>query len=103
MESQAEASIHARQAGSRPPVPLLSTKLSIPAPRAHLVPRSRLTARLDQDYRLALVVSPAGWGKSSVVSEWCAQTAPAPRSAAWISLDAGDNDPARFLLYLAAA
>lgn len=88
---------------SRSPIPLLTTKVTIPGQRAGIVPRTRLTDRLEQDYRLALVVAPAGWGKSSVVREWCAQSAAAAPSVAWISLDAGDNDSTRFLLYLAAA
>jgi LuxR family transcriptional regulator, maltose regulon positive regulatory protein len=82
---------------------LLTTKLSIPAPCAGLVSRPRLTERLEQASRLALVVAPAGWGKSSVVSEWCAQSAKEASSVAWVSLDASDNDPVRFLLYIAAA
>lgn len=85
------------------PVPLLATKLSSPAPRVGLVQRPRLTQRFQQDYRLALVVAPAGWGKSSVVSDWCSQQPESPRSVAWLSLDVGDNDPTRFLLYLSAA
>lgn len=89
------------QMESRQPIPLLDTKLSIPRPRAGLVHRSRLTERLNQECHLILVVASAGWGKSSVVCDWCAQQA--DNSVAWLSIDTGDNDPTRFLLYLAAA
>lgn len=89
-------------------IPLLSTKLAVPTPRGSLVSRPRLTDRLDHKstHCLTLVVAPAGWGKSSVISEWCKASRTAADdspSVAWVSLDAGDNDPARFLLYVAAA
>jgi LuxR family maltose regulon positive regulatory protein len=85
-----------------PVLPLLATKLACPPPSPTLVPRSRLTARLrDAAGRLVLVVAPAGSGKSSLVAEWCRERA--PRRVAWLSLDAGDNDPARFLRYVCAA
>src|SRR5262249_22557876 len=68
-----------------------------------LVARPRLTARLQPaaTSRLALVVAPAGSGKSSVVSQWCQEQAPG--RVAWLSLDASDNEPRRFLQYLCAA
>jgi LuxR family maltose regulon positive regulatory protein len=82
--------------------PLLATKLAIPTPSPRLVSRPRLTARLQQaDGRLVLVVAPAGSGKSSLVSQWCEQHG-ADR-VAWLSLDAYDNEPNRFLRYLCAA
>jgi len=90
-------------AAGAPSLPLLATKFAIPAPSAALVPRSRLTARLKPTptCRLALVVAPAGSGKSSVVSQWCHQNEETP--VAWLSLDANDNEPIRFLLYVSAA
>ncbi|HLV82016.1 MAG TPA: hypothetical protein VKT32_17130, partial [Chthonomonadaceae bacterium] len=65
----------------------------------------RLIARLEQVplHRLTLVVAPAGWGKTTLVREWVARHLPKPVSTAWLSLDEGDNDPNRFLLYLIAA
>src|SRR5438128_847592 len=83
--------------------PLLVTKLTIPSPSPALVARPRLTARLQAavNSRLALVVAPAGSGKSSVVSQWCQEQAPG--RVAWLSLDADDNEPRRFLHYLCAA
>jgi LuxR family transcriptional regulator, maltose regulon positive regulatory protein len=101
MEMDERAVTRERPANSAP-IPLLATKISIPGQRAGIVPRTRLTARLEQDYRLALVVAPAGWGKSSVLSEWCAQQSD-PHSVAWVSLDTGDSAPTRFLLYITAA
>jgi LuxR family maltose regulon positive regulatory protein len=54
--------------------------------------------------KLTLISAPAGFGKSTLVSEWLAASKGSPqRAAAWLSLDKGDNDPARFLTYLVAA
>jgi LuxR family maltose regulon positive regulatory protein len=84
--------------------PLLITKLHIPAPRAGLVPRPALTDRLDQalrlGHRLTLISAPAGFGKTTLLSEWSASC---DRPIAWISLDENDNDPVRFIAYLIAA
>jgi LuxR family maltose regulon positive regulatory protein len=49
------------------------------------------------------VVAPAGWGKTTLISEWIARQSNDPGSRVWVSLDAADNDPNRFLLYLSAA
>jgi LuxR family transcriptional regulator, maltose regulon positive regulatory protein len=82
--------------------PLLATKLYRPLPRAHLVRRSHLTERLIQGAKgpLTLVSAPAGFGKTTLLAEWLSERA---TPAAWLSLDAGENDPARFLAYLVAA
>lgn len=84
--------------------PLLATKLYIPQPRPRLVARSRLTARLDEALRLGrrliLVSAPAGFGKTTLLSTWLAGI---KNRAAWLSLDEGDNDPARLLAYLVGA
>src|SRR5919199_4224557 len=82
--------------------PLLATKLYIPPPRPQVVYRPRLIERLDEGlYRkLTLISAPAGFGKTTLVSAWVADRA---WPAAWLSLDAGDNDPARFLMYFVAA
>lgn len=81
---------------------LLATKLYIPAPRPNRVPRPRLAERMEQGSSgpLTLVSAPAGFGKSTLLSEWAHA---GPRRVAWVSLDAGDNDPVRFLCYLATA
>ena len=95
--------------------PILATKLYIPRPRPRAVPRSRLIAQLNEGLasgcRLSLISAPAGFGKTTLVSEWLAAITSGPSSAgreegvkaAWLSLDEGDNDPTRFLTYLVAA
>jgi LuxR family maltose regulon positive regulatory protein len=81
---------------------LLSTKLYAPRTGTNLVSRPRLHSYLDEGLtrKLTLVSAPAGFGKSTLVADWIATL---DRPAVWISLDAGDNDPARFLAYLIAA
>jgi LuxR family maltose regulon positive regulatory protein len=83
-------------------LPLLATKLYLPSARAGHVARPRLTKRLTEGLgrALTLISAPAGFGKTTLVSEWVLGS---ERPAAWLSLDAGDNDPARFLMYLIAA
>ena len=86
---------------------LLSTKLAPPRPHPSHVSRGALLARLDEGsgYRLTLLSAPAGFGKTTLVSEWI--TARSERqespSVAWVSLDAGDNDPVRFWRYVITA
>lgn len=86
--------------------PLLTTKLHIPAPRPiqRLVPRLRLTHWLDEGLRLGhkltLVSAPAGFGKTTLVSEWVHRV---KLPVAWLSLDESDNDTIRFLDYIVAA
>ena len=81
---------------------LLATKLHMPGPRPGMVPRSRLTARLEGGLArgLVLVCGPAGYGKTVLLADW-ARRGGLP--AAWLSLDAGDNDPARFWHHAVAA
>ncbi|MCL4296844.1 MAG: AAA family ATPase [Anaerolineae bacterium] len=110
--------------------PLLTTKLYIPPTLPHLVPRPRLSERLSQGLngRLTLISAPAGYGKTTLISEWLQQrkeeggrmkdenplvhpSSPAPArggilhpfNVSWLSLDEGDNDLTRFLTYLIAA
>lgn len=82
--------------------PVLVTKLFIPRPRPAVVSRPRLVERLNEglDRSLRLLAAPAGFGKTTLVSEWVADCG---RSTAWLSLDEGDNDLARFLIRLVAA
>ncbi len=93
------------------PPPVLATKLYAPLARKNVVARPRLIVRLNENLPsgrepgLTLISAPAGFGKTTLVGEWvagAAQLAPPVRTA-WLSLDAGDNDPARFLTYLIAA
>jgi LuxR family maltose regulon positive regulatory protein len=96
----------AKQAAESPrhsiSLPLLKTKLYIPTPPASRVVRSRLTGRLGEVEKRALTIisAPAGFGKTTLLAEWIAQTS---LPVAWLSLDGGDNDPYRFLSYLVSA
>ena len=77
--------------------------------------RPRLIERLNEGLQrtagVTLISASAGFGKTTLVSEWIAALTPGPSPAgrgetvrvAWLSLDEGDNDPTRFLTYLVAA
>jgi LuxR family maltose regulon positive regulatory protein len=69
------------------------------------VARARLLASLDAGVQgsLTLLTGPAGAGKTVLLSSWVTTTAALPGPVAWVSLDAADNDPARFWSYLLAA
>jgi LuxR family maltose regulon positive regulatory protein len=114
-------------------MPLLQTKLYVPPVRPELVPRPRLIEQLNAGLhrKLTLVSAPAGFGKTTLLSEWVADfrlpiadfglrstenlpparvdTIQNPKSktqnprVAWVSLDEGDNDPSRFWAYFIAA
>ena len=91
------------------PAPILATKLYIPPPRPRVVHRARLIDRLQAGLQRApgviLISAPAGFGKTTLVSEWLAGrggvTPPLP--IAWLSLDKEDDDLPRFLAYFIAA
>jgi LuxR family transcriptional regulator, maltose regulon positive regulatory protein len=90
------------------PIARLETKLYVPRSRRELVLRPRLSERLDRGTasKLVLVSAPAGFGKTTLVTEWLAARPAAladERLAAWLSLDPGDNDPASFWAYVVAA
>ncbi|MBE0695442.1 MAG: LuxR family transcriptional regulator, partial [Anaerolineaceae bacterium] len=95
------------------PDSLLLTKLYIPPPRPNIVLRSRLIERMNEGLqrKLTLISASAGFGKTTLVSEWIATLTPDPSPTgsgesvrvAWLSLDEGDNDLSRFLAYLVAA
>ncbi len=82
--------------------PILATKLYVPPPRPKVVLRSHLIERLNEGLRgkLTLISAPAGFGKTTLISEWVAGS---DRLTAWLSLDEGDNDLIRFLTYFVAA
>lgn len=86
------------------PVPLLSTKLYIPPARENAVPRpfliEKLVTGLKQPGCFVLLSGPAGFGKTTLLSELITQLR---QPVAWVSLDEGDNDPVRFWSYLIAA
>lgn len=88
--------------------PILATKLYISPPRPDVVLRPRLIKRLNEGLgqnqgsgrKLTLVSAAAGFGKTTLVSGWVADCG---LPVAWLSLDEGENDPARFMAYLVAA
>ncbi|GLV59154.1 LuxR family transcriptional regulator [Dictyobacter sp. S3.2.2.5] len=82
--------------------PILTTKLYLPRLRPNVVLRPRLLERLHEGLhrKLTLISAPAGFGKTTLVSEWVAEIG---RPTAWLSLDEGENDLTRFLTYLIAA
>jgi LuxR family maltose regulon positive regulatory protein len=82
--------------------PLLTTKLYVPPVRPELVSRPRLIEGLNAglDGKLTLISAPAGFGKTTLVTEWLNSVA---RPSTWLSLDENDNDPARLITYLVAA
>jgi LuxR family maltose regulon positive regulatory protein len=105
-------------AANPPATVLLSAKLRIPPPRTDMVARPRLFIRLDAalQYRLLLLIAPAGFGKTSLLSSWIHQKAEGSgqkaeqavgmspsANFAWLRLDERDNDPTRFWSYVVAA
>ena len=110
--------------GAQMTAPLLATKLCIPPVRPELVPRPHLIERLNAGLQcqLTLVSAQAGSGKTTLIAEWLRQLGNAATQAdvvgltrpigagpsqsvrmGWVSLDADDDDPMRFLSYLIAA
>jgi ATP/maltotriose-dependent transcriptional regulator MalT len=91
------------------PTPVLATKLFAPARRQQLVNRpgvaERLGPTLDPDHRLTLVSAPAGFGKTTLLSDWLTDLdqRQSQTGVGWLSLDHGDNDLMRFLAHLLAA
>jgi len=83
-------------------IPLLKTKFYVPLVRSDLVSRQRLIERMNTGMtrKLTLISAPAGFGKTTLLSEWIRQ---ADGPVAWVSLDKGDNDPARFWVYFVTA
>ena len=87
------------------PAPILLTKLFIPTQRPELVSRSHLIEQLNRGLhrKLTLISAPAGFGKTTLITEWLISNgddASSPFLVAWFSLDEGDNDVVRFLTYL---
>ena len=83
-------------------MPLVITKIKVPPVRENRVHRSRLLAQLKAslDRKLTLVSSPAGFGKTTLLSEFAHDC---DRPVAWFSIDAEDDDPVRFMSYLIAS
>ncbi len=84
---------------------ILQTKLYKPPARPELVLRPRLLTVLDQALHapLTLISAPAGFGKTTLITNWIQQQSDTSISFAWLSLDESDNDPVRFLSYVVAA
>jgi len=85
--------------------PLLETKFHLPTRRRGLVARSRLNEGLRRagESALTLVSAPAGFGKTTLLTDWLTSAPPDGRIASWLSLDKSDNDPALFWAYFVAA
>jgi len=85
-------------------VPILATKLYLPPLPSKVIERTRLVKQLNEGLsgsrKLTLISAPAGFGKSTLVSEWIANCG---WPVAWLSLDENDNDPVRFLIYFIGA
>jgi LuxR family maltose regulon positive regulatory protein len=84
--------------------PILATKLYVPLQRLKAICRPRLIERLNEGLamgcKLTLISASAGFGKTTLISEWIAACG---QPVTWLSLDEGDNDPTRFLAYVVAA
>jgi LuxR family transcriptional regulator, maltose regulon positive regulatory protein len=93
----------ASQAVGLPGSGLVASKLVAPASRAGLLPRASLQSLLQAGLqgKLCLVEAPAGFGKTTLLSQW--RAAAGGGRVAWVSLDEGDNDPTRFWGYLVGA
>jgi LuxR family maltose regulon positive regulatory protein len=86
------------------PDALVTTKVRVPKTRQELVPRPRLREVLVryEGRRLTLVSAPAGFGKTTLLSEWLEDRSGDGGPIAWLSLDEADNDPARFCVSLSS-
>ena len=83
---------------------MLEAKLRPPPPRPEWVTRSRLVDELVMASQrpVTLIAAPAGYGKTTAVTQWLASTS-GPATAAWVSLDTADNDPVRLWTHIATA
>lgn len=84
------------------PTSILTTKIYIPLPPTNLVPRPRLVEKLNQstNHRLTLISAPAGFGKTTLLSEYVSIC---KEQVAWVSLDEGDNEVPRLFIHIIAA
>jgi LuxR family transcriptional regulator, maltose regulon positive regulatory protein len=85
-------------------VPVLVTKLFIPPPPPKVVARPRLMKQLNEGLstgrNITVISAPAGFGKTTLITEWIASCG---QPAAWLSLDEGDKDLTHFLIYIVRA
>ena len=84
---------------------LIESKLAPPQLAAQMLARAQLSALLHAGLtkRLVSITAPAGYGKTTALAQFVAQVELLGAACAWLSLDAEDNDPLRFMRYLAAA
>ena len=85
--------------------PLIQSKLYIPRLRPGLVARPRLSERLSRgaESRLTLISAPAGFGKTTLLTEWVTASVARQHPVAWLSLDERDSEPVSFWRYMIAA
>lgn len=93
---------HRRGRADSPEIATLTTKLLMPTCRQRTMERTRLSEKLNEGLscKLTLLCSPAGYGKTTLVSDWARLSGFA---ACWVSIDPGDDHPVRFWRYFAAA
>ena len=95
--------------GTWPQTSLITTKFYIPPIIPTLVARPHLLQRLNEGVqkKLTLICAPAGFGKTSLLAQWCAglhtRHSDHPISIAWVSLEAGEDDPQQFWRYVLTA
>src|ERR1700678_3138267 len=92
--------------GKRPERPIIQSKLFPPTGTRKPLPRPKLDSSsdvLDGIFPVVVVAAPAGYGKSTLMARWDARLLEGGVPCAWLSLDADDNDVARFLRHLSAA
>jgi LuxR family transcriptional regulator, maltose regulon positive regulatory protein len=82
---------------------LFPAKLRPPPTHVRLVERPRLYAKLEDalHHRLTLVHAPAGFGKTTLLSQWVTQLRAAGQTVGWFSFDRYDTDPLLFLAHIA--
>ena len=80
------------------PLPLMLTKLNVPQTSKLIIQRDKLNDLLDKAgaYKLVLVSSPAGSGKSTIIADYIKRN---NLDCSWYSLDSSDNDLLQFLAY----
>jgi LuxR family maltose regulon positive regulatory protein len=85
--------------------PLLSSKYRVPSQRADAVPRDRLAERLGSAIHepLTVLAAPAGFGKTTLLTQWLGDASARGAAVAYLGLDRRDNDPALFWSYLVTA
>lgn len=87
------------------PIQLLETKLFVPRSRSAVVPRPRLVERIRAGAggKLTLALAPAGFGKTTLLSEWLSDPSAGERVVGWVSLDPSENEPPLFWAYFVRA